>query len=38
MTSLDVIYGLALPPIQNPGNAYALNHVRYTYQIPILAS
>ena len=25
MTSLHVIYGLALPPIQNPGYAYALN-------------
>ena len=34
MTSLHVIYGLALPPIQTPGYAYALNHVQYAYQIP----
>ena len=38
MTSLHVIYGLFLPPIQNPGYAYALNHVQYAYQIPIVAS
>ena len=38
ITSLHVIYGLALPPIQNLGYAYALNHVQYTYQIPVVAS
>ena len=35
--SLPVIYCLALPPIQNPDNTYALNHVQYAYQIPIAA-
>ena len=33
-----MICGLALPPIQNPGYAYALNHVQYAYQIPVVAS
>ena len=28
-----MICGLALHPIQNPGYAYALNHVQYAYQI-----
>ena len=37
MTSLHVIYGLALPPIQNPRYADALNHVQYAYQIPVVA-
>ena len=36
--SLHVIYGLALPPIQNPDYAYALNHVQCAYQIPVVAS
>ena len=30
-----MICGLVLPPIQNPGYAYALNHVQYAYQIPV---
>ena len=38
MMSLHVIYGLALTPIQNPGYAYALNHVQYAYQIQFVAS
>ena len=38
MTSLHGIYGLAFPPIQNPGCAYALNHVQYAYQIPVVPS
>ena len=38
LTSLHVIYGLALPPLQNPGYSYALNHVQYAYQIPVVAS
>ena len=33
-----MIFGLALPPIQNPGYAYALNHVQYAYQMPVVAS
>ena len=33
MTSLHVIYSLALPPIQNHGYDYALNHVQYAYQL-----
>ena len=33
MTSLHVICGLALLPIQNPGYAYALNHVQYALNI-----
>ena len=37
MTSLHVIYGLALPQIPNPGYACALNYVRYAYQIPVVA-
>ena len=36
MTSLHVICGLALPPTQNPGYVYALNHVQYAYQIPVV--
>ena len=31
MTSVDAIYGLALPPIQNPGYSYALNNMQYAY-------
>ena len=38
MTSLHVICDLALPPIQNPGYTYALNHEQYVYQIPVVAS
>ena len=38
MTSLHVICGLAFPPIQNPGYAYALNHLQYAYQMPVVAS
>ena len=38
MTSLHVICGLALLPIQSPGHACALNHVQYAYQIPVVAS
>ena len=38
MTSLHVMHCLALPPIQNPGYAYSLNHVQYAYQIPVVAS
>ena len=33
-----MICGLALLPTQNPGYAYALNHVQYAYQIPVVAS
>ena len=33
-----MICGLALLPIQNPGYAYALNHVQYAYHIPVVAS
>ena len=32
-----MIYCLALPPNQNPDNTYALNHMQYAYQIPIVA-
>ena len=28
---------LFLPPIQNPRNVYALNHVQYAYQISVVA-
>ena len=38
MTSLHVIYGLALPLFQKPGYPYAFNHVQYAYQIPVIAS
>ena len=30
-----MIFGLALPAIQNPSYAYALNHVQFEYQILI---
>ena len=33
MTSLHVIYSLAVPSIQNYGYAYALNHVQYAYHL-----
>ena len=33
-----MICGLGLPLIQNPGYAYALNHVQYANQIPVVAS
>ena len=33
-----MICGLALLPIQNSGYAYALNHVQYAYQIPVVTS
>ena len=38
MMSFHVMYGLALPPIQNPGYAYALKHEQYAYQIPVVTS
>ena len=37
MTSLHVICGLAPNPIQNPGYAYASNHVQCACQIPVVA-
>ena len=38
MMSLHVMHSLALPPIQNPGYAYALKHVQYAYEILVVAS
>ena len=37
MTSLHDLRFSPLP-IQSPGYAYALNHVQYAYQIPVVAS